>query len=67
MEKERQFIIDRMKSARGDDLYRAECAFRGHNLDELYGQSGRTKRQILEEYRQFDNEWIEAMKWLEEE
>ncbi len=54
-EAEIQYIRNALGRARGDDLERAECAFRGmtaEELDEQYGQSGRTRQQILDEYRE---------------
>ncbi len=54
-EAEIQYIYSALGRARGDDLERAECAFRGMTavaMDEQYGQSGRTRQQILDEYRE---------------
>lgn len=48
-------LLSIVASAQGDDLERAEAAFRNCSnaeLDGQYGQSGRTRRQILDEYRQ---------------
>ena len=49
--------------ALGDDLERAEMAFSGlspEQLQEEYGQSGKTKAQLLEEYRRGRKEWQTA-------
>lgn len=48
-------LLSIVASAQGDDLERAENAFRGMTdgqLDGQYGQSGQTRRQILDDYRQ---------------
>ena len=50
-----QKLIQIVDNARGDDLYRARAAFRNCSeaeLDKEYGQSGKTRRQILREYEQ---------------
>ena len=52
-----------VRGANGDDLERAERAFRGltgDQLNEEYGQSGRTKGEILEGYRKERLEWEQA-------
>ena len=43
-----------LEGARGDDLFRAQLAFKGSNLDEQWGQSGRTKREILAGYQEHE-------------
>jgi hypothetical protein len=48
----------------GDNLYRARRAFSGSNLDEEYGESGKTKRQILAEYEQHEAEVKAAIAWV---
>jgi predicted Holliday junction resolvase-like endonuclease len=40
-------------------------AFRGHELDEQYEQSGKTRREILKEYQDAKDEAIKMKKWLE--
>jgi len=50
----KQVILNALQNHRGDDLERATAAFRNFSdkqLDEQWGQSGQTCRQILEEYR----------------
>lgn len=37
-----------------DNLYRAQCAFRGHDLTELYGESGNTKGSIVADYQEWE-------------
>lgn len=49
----RCIVLAALVQYRGDDYARATAAFRNcspRQLDEQYGQSGKTKRQILEEY-----------------
>ena len=53
-------IVD---NARGDDLERAERCFAGMSeaeMDMPYGQSGKTRREILEDYRRERAEWRAA-------
>lgn len=68
MSDEKDFIRRAIQNAKGDDLERAEDAFRGMSDDELdrqYGQSGQTRREILDGYREYRKEWAAAMAWLE--
>jgi hypothetical protein len=54
--------------AKGDDLERAERAFVGASpalLDRQYGESGKTRREILAEYRREREEWAAAHALLE--
>lgn len=56
-------------NARGDDLERAQWAFRGMPLEGMqakYGQSGQTRQTILDGYVQDRAEWGEASAFLEE-
>ena len=56
-------LMQIVECAKGDDLERAERAFRGltgDQLNEEYGQSGRTKGEILEGYRKERREWEQA-------
>lgn len=49
-----KYIRDRFEQTRNDDLERAEAAFRGlppHLMQGQYGESGKTRQQILDEYR----------------
>lgn len=48
-----QKLIRIVEGAIGDDLERARAAFRqmsGAQLDQQYGQSGKTRREILKAY-----------------
>jgi hypothetical protein len=51
---QRDYILNCVGRTDGDDLERAENAFRNlseQQLDQQYGQSGTTCRQILDGYR----------------
>lgn len=65
----RNYIRRAMNSYKGDDLERAELSFKNltpKQMDQGHGCSGKTKRQILEEYREERKQWQEANKYLEE-
>lgn len=58
MTPETQKVVKRaLENAQGDDLYRARAAWDGLSdvgLDTEYGESGKTRRQILAEYEAHD-------------
>lgn len=63
------FLRQALGRFKGDDLERAESAFRREtpqSLQKKYGHSGSTKQQVLDEYRKFRQQWIEAKEYLEE-
>ena len=54
-------------NACGDDCQRAEIAFAGlpkEQMEQQHGKSGKTRRQILEEYRMKKEEFDEVIAWL---
>ena len=51
--------------AKGDDLERAELFFKGADLDRQHGDSGKTRRQVLQEYRNERARWQAANDLLE--
>ena len=56
-------LIRIVEEAKGDDLERAEHAFRGMTKDQLsepYGHSGSTCGQILDGYRRERADWKRA-------
>lgn len=56
-----------VKNAKGDNLERAEMAFRGLpsvTMQEKYGSSGRTRQTILNDYRHERAEWQAAKELL---
>ena len=60
----KEYILRMLESSRGDDLERAEMAFRGQGMDMEYGKSGRTRREILEAYKKDRVEWLAAKEWV---
>lgn len=67
LEEKKNFIMKAMNNARGDDLERATAAFRNctaAQMDEEYGQSGDTRKQILKEYETHRQRWNEVNAWL---
>lgn len=59
----KQKLLSIVEKARGDDLERAERAFQGMSdlqLDQQHGESGQSRRQMLESYRQERAEWKAA-------
>jgi hypothetical protein len=53
---------------RGDDLERARWAFQHRTpeqMQELWGQSGRTCQQVLDEYQQHANAVSAALAWVD--
>ena len=66
MSEHKQFVVSTLEQARGDDLYRAEAAFKGYTdeqLDTKYGQSDQTCREILEGYRACNAKIDAAIEW----
>lgn len=59
--------IDALERSRGDDAQRARMAFRGMSHDQMnqqWGQSGKTCRQILDEYIAHDAKVDAALAWV---
>lgn len=55
MNRQQQLAIRALENLKGDDTYRAKMAFRGMTsaqMDQQYGESGKTRRQILAEYQE---------------
>jgi hypothetical protein len=64
----KEYVVDVMREARGDDLERARRAFRGLTLkqmDEEHGQSGVPRSEILHEYEDQRKRHTEAEIWLD--
>ena len=62
----KEVAIKNLTAALGDDLERAEAAFRHcteAQLDEEYRVSGQTRREILEGYRRQRLENLAALEW----
>lgn len=65
--KHKQLAIQALEQMKGDDSYRAQCAFRDMTqtqMQEQHGQSGKTRAQILEEYAAHDREIHDAIAWV---
>lgn len=64
------YIRHVLANARGDDLERAEHAFRNmitpQELNRKYRQSGKTFQEILDEYRADRKQWQEASDFFEQ-
>jgi len=67
----KEVALAALQSMRGDDLERAELAFRGLSPEAMqrqYGDSGHTRAEIVQHYRaaraEIDNaiQWVEAQK-----
>jgi hypothetical protein len=68
MNPHKELALEALRNMIGDDLYRAECAFAGmtqKQMQEQHGQSGRTRQQIIDGYRQHDRKVREAIQWLD--
>lgn len=64
----KEFIIHCIKNERGDDLARARCAFHSFSPEEMqeqYGQSGRTRQEVLDDHFLYDQKCNDAIKWHE--
>lgn len=68
MQTMKQYVMSIVRNAIGDDLERAKSGFRGlsdKDMDAEYGASGKTRRQILEEYQIGRDRMIAALAWVE--
>lgn len=67
MNPNQQLAIQALEQMRGDDLYRARFAFRlctEKEMDEQWGQSGKTRRELVTEYEQHEAKIESAIYWL---
>lgn len=48
-----------------NDLYRASKSFHKDELDKLYGQSGRTRREILDNYQKESNKYKRCLELID--
>lgn len=63
------FVRGCVALARGDDYERAKLAFdrmTPEQMQEQYGQSGKTRQQVLDRYRQYTEQCDAAIKAFEE-
>jgi hypothetical protein len=63
----KEYVLRVMRDAQGDDLERATLSFRGlsnKQMQEQHGQSGLTRQQVLDEYREQRRLHRAAIDWL---
>lgn len=68
MSRHKELAIRALRNMQGDDVYRARAAFKHmtpEQMGEQYGQSGKTCRQVLDEYEVAHREIDEAIAWVE--
>lgn len=64
----KQTMLNALRGYRGDDLYRAKAAFRNlseEQMQEQYGQSGKTRQEIIEGYQAHETRCDEAQEWID--
>lgn len=67
MRTRQQILLAALNNYLGDDLYRAKSAFRNctpEQMQGLYGESGKTRQQIVDEYQTHDDEVINTIDWV---
>lgn len=67
MNKHIQLAIKALKNMRGDDLERSKRAFRNcspEQMNQEYGESGRTRNEIINGYYEKATEINEAIEWI---
>ena len=67
MNEHQQLAIKALEQMRGDDLYRARSAFRNctpKEMGEQYGQSGKTRAEMLAGYEAHDAKVSAAIDWV---
>ena len=68
MTDEKKMTLAALQQAKGDNLERATHSFRGMSesvLDEQFGQSGQTHREVLAEYQDHRDRVNKAIEWVE--
>lgn len=68
MNQYKELAIYGLNQMKGDNLARAEAAFRNctpAEMQEQYGRSGRTRAEILQEYKDHEAEIFAAILWVE--
>ena len=66
MRQSKEVILAALRNLDGDDLERAEIAFKNYTPEQLnkeYGQSGKTCKEILDGYRKHRAEIKNAIMW----
>ncbi len=70
MDEIRQTVESALANHRGDDLHRAESAFRNATSEQMakeYGNSGQTPQEILDGYRAHESKVDRALQWVKEQ
>lgn len=68
-EQTKNFIIRCVEDKRGDDYVRAKLDFKNYTpkqMKEQHGQSGRTRQEILDNYKQFNDKIDESIREIKE-
>jgi len=63
----KETIRKALEAYRGDNLYRAQAAFRNctpQQMQEQYGQSGQTRQEIVDGYQRHEDAVNAAIRWL---
>ena len=67
MNEHQKYVIQVLETVKGDDLYRARMAFKNLTMDQMnqeYGQSGKTCAQIIAEYEEHDARVNALIDWV---
>jgi len=68
-EEMKRFTIRALEKMRGDDLPRAKRVFSKCSKEEMeseYGDSGKTRAQLLAEFEAYDAKVNEVIKWVQQ-
>lgn len=63
----KSLVLKTLHDAKGDDLYRAWAAFKYYTPEQMnkeWGQSGRTCQQIVDGYKEHEDQISEAIAWI---
>jgi hypothetical protein len=67
MSTHKELAVQALENMRGDDQYRAERAFRNctpEQMNQEYGESGQTRSEILNGYRERGSQIDGAIAWI---
>lgn len=67
MNEHKQLALRALEQMRGDDLYRARAAFRNctpEQMHQQWGNSGKTRAEILADYEAHDARVTAAVEWV---
>ncbi len=63
----KELALRGLRNLLGDDAYRAQLAFARfteEEMNEQHGQSGKTRAQVLKEYKDHETDVKAAIEWL---